>query len=149
MLYFKLQQSEVVEVRDSYPGRDVQWADMDSPQRNGWIARSDLRNALDAEAVAVQASKLTGKKFMTCDSGEGVYPRFDIIESPKIGDRVSRAFNGDAYPCGTIIAITPGLRITTDQGHKFNRQQKSGAWKEIGSPFYMIHGDHYEQNPHF
>lgn len=115
----------------------------------GWVSRWDWWDYETVERVAKAVTKLVGEPHLAIDRGEGVSPRFDIILAPKVGDEVSKSFNGDSYPMGKITAISPSMRvITTSTGAKFYRQgPRSGAWTK--NSFSMIPGHVYEQNPHF
>lgn len=115
----------------------------------GWVSRWDWWDYGIVERIAAAVTKHVGEPHLAIDRGQGVSPRFDIILAPKIGDEVSKSFNGDSYPMGKITSISPSMRvITTSTGAKFYRQgPRSGAWTK--NSFSMIPGNVYEQNPHF
>lgn len=114
----------------------------------GWVSRWDWWDYGVVERIAAAVTKYVGELHIAVDRGQGVSPRLDIILAPKVGDEVSKSFNGDTYPMGTITKISPSMHvITTSTGAKFYRQGKnSGTWAK-GS-FYLIPGKVYEQNPH-
>lgn len=99
--------------------------------------------------LALKLTAITGKTFLPADAGPGVSPRYTVFEPPAIGDDVSYGFNGDYYPCGQIVKITKGWRITTSTGKVFNRYKESAGWRMVGGTWSMVKGVHDERNPHF
>lgn len=100
------------------------------------------------EAAAEVAAEL-GPNYIATDAGHGVSPRYDVIELPKVGDKVSYAFNGDYYPCGEIASISKSLKlITTTEGRKFYRVRQTGCWKNAGT-WSLVPGHVSKQNPEF
>lgn len=87
--------------------------------------------------------------------------KYNVAILPKVGDDVSKAFNGDYYPAGQIVAISKsGEKITTSTGEVFRRPRRrltdaAGRefpvfqWRENSGPFCLIEGTHDERNPHF
>ena len=115
----------------------------------GWVCRHDFKSIDSAQEIADAASVFTGRTYIATDSGEGCYPRYDVIEAPAVGDEVSYAFNGDYYPCGHIKSISASLKlITTDTGRKFYRRGKSGAWLNNGM-WSLVPGHIERLNPEF
>ena len=115
----------------------------------GTIARHEIRDFHHATQIAGQASLLTGNTYLPIDNGESVWPRYDVIIAPSIGDPVSYSFNGDSRPCGYIKAISPTFKqITTTDGKKFYRRKNTAIWK-YNSVWGLIHGHHNELNPEF
>lgn len=113
------------------------------------INRNDITSMAHAEEIAADATALTGKLHVAADKGNGCYPRFDVIEAPRVGEKVSRCFNGDYYPAGTIVRVSASLkRVTTDTGVTFNRVRQSASWRSNGT-WYMTPGHKDERNPHF
>jgi hypothetical protein len=113
--------------------------------------RNDLKTLEDAARVAASLSRATGVTYLPTDT-PNCSPRFDVIEAPKVGDFVSHGFNGDAYPVGTIIAITPTWQcvIQREDGstvRAYRRNATSGSWRLDG--FSMIRGRHDYRNPSF
>ena len=102
----------------------------------------------EVEALAAKFST-DDKTLLGYDCGEYNSPRFGLIEAPKIGDEVSYAFNGDYTPCGTIVKITKGWRITTSDGKVFNRKKKSPGWMMVGGTWRLVAGHHNERNQEF
>lgn len=132
---------------------------------DGFETRTDWQTFEQADKIARELSEATGRVFLAVDSGPNVSPRYDVIEAPKIGDSVSRGFNGDYYPCGTVTHIgkdyrtitTSDLKRTYDSEdnevltpRKFWRKKLTGAWmEEGGGPFCLVSGHRDERNPSF
>ena len=154
MNYFKLNDRlEVTEVSNKYPdnaGNITDWySKSDGSHGAGWACRQDFDSFMLAQQVADSASKLTGKQFIATDAGNGVYPRYDVIEVPMVGDEVSYSFNGDSYPCGVITSISKSLKkVTTSEGKVFYRRRLTGCWL-MNKTWALVGGHRYEQNPHF
>jgi hypothetical protein len=89
-------------------------------------SRWDWKDIREVEHIA----SLLGEGFIGTDAGPNVSPRYDVIALPKVGDKVSYAFNGDSYPCGTVKSISKSKSlIITTEGQKFYRRKASGCWK--------------------
>lgn len=87
--------------------------------------------------------------YIATDAGAHVSPRYDVILAPTVGSPVSRSFNGDSYPCGTITSVSKTLKkVTTSDGSVFFRKRLSGTWLKNGA-WALISGHVYEQNPSF
>jgi hypothetical protein len=127
------------------------WAvDQDGKQKpDGWINRNDILSFARASTLASILSEKLGRLYLPADAGPRTSPRYDVIEAPQVSDEVSRGFNGDYYPCGTITKITPTYQITTSTGAKFRRVKESSRWQETGGGFSMVHGVRDERNPSF
>jgi hypothetical protein len=149
MLNFQVNANkEVVQVAAELPQGDKQWVST-SEDGSGWMCRRDINSMDDAGKLAQSATEVTGKLYLPVDAGSGVWPRFDVIEAPAVGDEVSYAFNGDYYPCGTIKSISASFRlITTTEGQKFYRRRESACWKYNGV-WSMVDGHREELNPSF
>lgn len=137
MLYIKLKNGLPVEISDTYKcGADFQccwdWTSLDEVQR-----------------LARYVTAMTGDVYLGVDKGDHISPRFNVVKAPKVGEKVSRMFNGDAYPAGEIVKITKGWQITTSTGKKFRQVKQTGSWREVRGPFWLIAGHVYEKNPHF
>ncbi len=110
----------------------------------------DWKSLSEVEEIAAIISKMYNKLFIGTDSGDGCYPRFDIIEPPQIGDKVSYGFNGDYYPDGEITKISKSLlKITTSGGHNYLRRKKTGAWLQAGGAWHLVSGHRNDKNPSF
>jgi hypothetical protein len=149
MLHFQVNANkEIVQVAAELPQGDKQWVST-SEDGSGWMSRRDIDSMDDAGKLAQSATEVTGKLYLPVDAGSGVWPRFDVIEAPAVGDEVSYAFNGDYYPCGQIKSISASFRlITTTEGQKFYRRRESACWKYNGV-WSMVDGHREELNPHF
>ncbi len=140
MLYIKIENDKVVGLKTSWT------ADMAG---EGWTDRWNWNSYEEVEKLAEMVADFTGKKYLPLDCGSHVSPRFDVLEAPAIGDEVSRTFNGDYYPVGTIVKISDSFRvITTSEGKWFYRDKLSGRWLSHGT-WALIPGTHKELNPHF
>jgi len=145
MRYIKLQNGLPVEVSNKYPDEFSPVKD----GKNGWISTRDFNSLQEAETMAKYVTAFTGEIYLASDDGPKVFPRWEIFKAPRVGEEVSRGFNGDYYSCGKIVSITKGWRVTTDSGARFNRVKQTGSWKEIGGSFFMVPGIINELNPHF
>jgi hypothetical protein len=138
MLSFRIEEGQVVEVTSEFT----------SQKEGKWINRNNLYTFDFAVLIAEQATELTGDLHLAIYR-ESVLPHCDIIRSPKVGDPVSYAFNGDSYPCGEIVKISRSLKVvTTSTGRKFYRRKESGAWINAGT-WTLVHGHVETRNPHF
>lgn len=138
MLYIDINTYEVI---DSDRAKDRRY--VDTMTRHDWAS---YETACD---VAAKVTAKEGELYIGIDNGSNIYPRFDIIKAPVVGDEVSYSFNGDTYPDGKIAKISESMRvITTDTGKSYYRRKLTGAWKHHQT-WTLVHGHHYEQNPHF
>lgn len=113
------------------------------------MTRHDWKSYDVAAAVAYDVSNAEHALYIAIDCGPGVYPRYDIIKAPAVGDDVSYTFNGDYYPDGKIASISESLRIVvTDTGNKYYRHKLTGAWKRHKT-WTLVRGHITERNPHF
>ena len=120
---------------------------------------SDMKSFEEAEQIAEACTKLTGETYLAFDNGAGTSHRYGIMVPPKVGDDVSYGFNGDYYPCGKVVRITPGWRIYTEDtslpkgAHRqqcmFNRVRKTSGWKMKGGTWGLVKGIVDERNPSF
>ena len=148
MIYVKLDEHNQVD----------QMCDSDNPHydhneiiagQNDWQSRHDWKSFEQVEQIAAGLTKLIGDVYLAVDQGSSTWPRYDVMKAPKVGDKVSYAFNGDYYPDGEIVGITNGWRITTSTGNKYNRRKNSGSWRKIGGTWSLVQGHINERNPHF
>ena len=116
----------------------------------------DFKSIEEVEAIAAHFNEqgVHGRSedkpfFLAYDDGEYTSHRFGIVEPPKVGDDVSYGFNGDYYPCGKIVRITKGFRITTSDGDVFNRRKQSSRWVKVGGTWSLVKGIVNERNPSF
>jgi hypothetical protein len=141
MLYVKIQNDRAVGAQTEYPGEER--AALTFETRNDW------KSFGRAEVVAAQLSLATGTKYIATDAGPHVSPRYDVIACPQVGQEVSKEFNGDSYPEGVIVSISPTLwRIETSTGATFFRRGKSGTWLESGT-WSLTRGHVDKRNPSF
>lgn len=113
-------------------------------------SRWDWKSKEEVDRLAMFLTAMTGKSYIGTDAGDSVFPQFDIVEIPSVGDKVSYAFNGDCYPDGEIVSINKkNLKITTSSGQVYKRRKNTGSWTQGQGGWYLVNGHHYEQNPHF
>lgn len=119
------------------------------PSSKPYENRNDWRTMARAEQVASELNEKFGNCFMAVDYGPCVWPRYDVIMKPKVGDEVSKYFNGDSTPEGTITKVSSTMkRIETSTGMVFYRKRKSGCWVANGT-WSMTQGHHHSRNPSF
>lgn len=147
MLHIRFENFEPVEVIDDYPQNPI-WARnaRGVNSGNGWMNRNDFKSFAEVQEIAEKLTARFGVVYLPATHGTR---QFDVIKAPAVGDKVSKYFNGDAYPEGEIVRITGKWQVTTSTGVKFRRQQETGSWKEVNGSFYMIGGHINERNPHF
>lgn len=135
MLYFRYAAGKLIEVTADHCSNAT--------------TRHDIQNLAHAEEIATDATRLTGRLHIGVDQGDCTWPRYDVIEAPKVGDPVSRAFNGDYYPAGTITKVSPTLkRVETSTGVLFFRVRETASWRSAGT-WWMYRGHRSELNPSF
>ena len=151
MIYIRVENGRPVEISEKHPGCGDHWVETGMHLKNatGWMSGRDFNSFEDARTMAAYLTALKAVQFLPVDEGSGTYPRFRVIEAPKVGDLVSKSFNGDSYPCGTVTKITPTWQITTDEGGKFRRYKETGGWRAEGGTWWMTAGHIDERNPHF
>lgn len=150
MFYIRLHNGLPKEVSNTYPAPDAVWVKHPgSGKASGWMTSRDCSSKEHADTLARYLTAMTGDAYLGCDEGAGTYPRYRVVQAPKVGDFVSKSFNGDSYPVGTVTKISPTWIVTTDVGKKFRRWKESGGWREQGRGFWMVKGHLDERNPHF
>lgn len=156
MLTFLIQNDRVVLATDSFDNARATLAAMNTgqPGSTKLVSRHELKSLDDAEKLAREANLFgmlftPAKTYLATDAGGHTSPRFDVIEAPRIGDRVSAYFNGDSYPEGTITKISDSYRrIETSTGKVFWRRRNSGSWIS-GRTWSMSRGWTDKRNPSF
>lgn len=164
MLYMRINEvGEVVEVASEMPEAlkscPGAWArGRDGAFGQGWLNRNDIECFEMAGDMAKSASKNLGKVYLAIDSGPNVSPRYDVFEAPKVGDDVSKAFNGDYYPVGKVVKIGKDYKriYVSDASPSagackapevFVRRKLSGAFVNKG--WSLVPGVRNERNPSF
>lgn len=137
MLHFEVQNGKLVSVST------------ESQRGESWITRHAFKTLEQADEMAAQATELTGDLHVGVDNGSSVWPRYDVVRAPKVGDEVSYAFNGDYYPDGVIAKVSATLIVTTSTGNTYRRRRKTGRWAQPGGTWSLVHGHHSDKNPHF
>jgi hypothetical protein len=131
---------------DGQPTEVVTTFEKIGPSTN-FTNRTMWKDASYVHELCTKLNEKFGDKYMVISTNFAIGNKMDIILKPQIGDEVSRAFNGDIYPCGTITHISKTMKkITTSHGTTFWRQGDSGCWRDM--PWSMVPGHRYEQNPH-
>lgn len=139
MLYVRFENGQAVEAVPSVAGYDS----------TGFETRNDWQTLARAEQVARELTEATGKPFIGTDAGRYTSPRYDVIAAPVLGAPVSRSFNGDSYPAGTITKISKSLRrVETSDGSVFFRRGQSASWVNVGT-WGMTMGHVDRRNPEF
>lgn len=101
---------------------------------NQWQCPWDWTSFEQVEEIAKKLSDFVGLEYLAVDNGEWAYPRFDVVEAFKVGDKVSKAFNGDYYPAGVIVSVSKSHEVvTTSSGLKFYRRKLSSQWIADGT----------------
>ncbi len=143
MLYVLFVANRPVSATTEYPKEINGGFNTNYQNRNDWKSLDEVRT------IAAQLTEYTNLPYVAVDNGGNVSPRFDIIETPKVGDKVSRAFNGDYYPAGVIAKVSSSLkRIETTDGTVFYRRRESASWVSAGT-WSMVDGHESRLNPSF
>ncbi|CAB4161134.1 hypothetical protein UFOVP728_31 [uncultured Caudovirales phage] len=154
MLYFKINRRyDVIAINDGMPAElkanFTLWLRHLDNNGTGWITCDDLDTMMFAQLIADAATAYTSELYIATDNGEWVSPRYEVIKAPKVGDQVSKAFNGDYYPVGVIASISKSLKvIETSTGLKFYRRKLRGAWINAGT-WSLVPGHIQRWNPEF
>lgn len=146
MLFFRRDPATktIVAVSETYPTGD-QWLTRE------WSGARDCEDIQEATALALAANELTEPgRYIPIDRGRNVSPRYDVMMAPMVGEEVSKGFNGDYYPCGTIVAISPTMKkITTSDGTVFYRKRENSPRWSCDGTFCLVRGRIDERNPSF
>jgi hypothetical protein len=143
MLFVKMKNGLPVNVRDSYPNEF-------EIREGGWQSRWDWTSFEEVSGIARYLTAMTGIGHVGTDEGSSVSPQFDVIVIPRLGDKVSYAFNGDSYPDGEITCVS-GKRLTvmTSTGNCYRRKKNTGNWLKTGGTWSLVAGHERKQNPEF
>lgn len=116
--------------------------------------RMDRKNRFKTMTEAQDRAELltnqTGEHHVAYESNYSIN-RFIAQRLPQVGDDASMGFNGDYYPCGKIVRISPTYnRITTSNGVAFTRVGPC-SWVRGGKrgTFSLIQGVINRRNPEF
>ena len=138
MLYIDTNTFEVVTASQA---KDRRYADT--------MCRHDWKSYEEAREVAEKVFCAEKELYIGIDNGELIYPRYDIVKAPVIGDEVSYAFNGDYHPDGVIVSVSASLRVVeTDSGNRYYRKRLTGKWL-LNKTWSLVAGHHNERNPSF
>lgn len=141
MLFVKIQNDRPVKVSHKL--------NLEEHSDKSWTSRWDWKDFETVSCLARYLTAMSGKCYLPVDNGPHHGPRYDIIEAPSIGDEVSYGFNGDYYPDGTVVKVSPTFQITTSTGRKYRRKGSTAGWMASGGTWGLVHGRISEQNPHF
>jgi hypothetical protein len=154
MLTVRIENGAAVEALtwEQYEAARARHSTLTYENRNDWktmeraeqVSNDLTRNYL----MKYLGSQGAGRVFLAVDNGPNVSPRYDVIEAPKVGDKVSRAFNGDFYPEGIIVKVSASYRrVETSTGVVFFRRRQSAVWSD--GTFSMVQGHISRLNPSF
>lgn len=116
----------------------------------------DLISWEEAVFMARVRSRVTTRLHLPVDRGPGVAPRFGTVEAPRVGDFVSKGFNGDYYPVGTIRRVSDPVggcyrvEVERDDGSGvavFYRRKQTSTWVMQGGTWMMVMGHYDRRNP--
>lgn len=118
---------------------------------DAWKAVNRWASFEEAEDIAAQATELTGDLHLACDRSRYVSPRYVVVRAPKVGDKVSYAFNGDYYPDGVIRHVTKTTCrvVKTDTGRTYYRRKLGAGWKMQGGTWSLVPGHISRYNREF
>lgn len=112
-----------------------------------YCSRNDWDTKEQAEKVAADATAFSRRLYVVSDR-PNVSPRYDVVDAPSLGDRVSYYFNGDTYPDGEIARVSKTLKVmTTTTGNRYYRSTTGGSWTR-GS-WSLVRGHRTTRNPSF
>jgi hypothetical protein len=141
MLYVKVQKGLPVDIAKRLT--------IEQQRSTAWQSRWDWKDFATVTRLAKYVTAMTGKTYLPADNGPHHSPQFDLVDAPAIGDEVSYGFNGDYYPDGTVVKITPTFQITTSTGKKYRRKGMTSGWYQPGGTWGLVAGHVYAQNPSF
>lgn len=109
----------------------------------------DVKSFDQAQAIAADESARTGRTVLAVDRGPNVWPRYNIVTPPQVGEDVSEGFNGDYYPVGKVEKIGKDYKRIKAGGRWFYRRKLTARWCQGGSPFCLVQGTRHEWNREF
>lgn len=120
-----------------------------TPEQDYFERIHNIKSWTEIRVYAEELTAKTGIMYLPCDYGKHRSPRYEAIAAPRVGDAVSKRFNGDSYPAGYVVSVSPTYKkITTSTGVSFYRVKNTGSWRNDGT-WYLVHGHHSEWNPSF
>lgn len=114
-----------------------------------WKGSWDFKSLDEVKGYALYLTAMTGDSYVGVDRTASVSPQFDVVCVPKVGDAVSKSFNGDSYPDGIVVKVTKNLTVVTSTGSRYRRFKETSGWRKEGGTWWLINGHHDERNPHF
>lgn len=150
MLTVRMENGKAMEALtwEQYEAARARRTNLTYENRNDW---KTMQRAEEVSNELTRASVARGdnRVFLAVDAGPNVSPRYDIVEAPKVGDKVSRGFNGDYYPAGEIAKVSASYkRVETTTGVVFFRRKQSAVWVSDRT-WAMVDGHKDERNPSF
>ena len=144
MLYFIYRNNKLSSISPVYVGPGEGYSVV---TRNELTFESAVKLADDANRYSGEYD--LADTYLVADKGHGISPRYDVIAAPKVGNKVSRSFNGDYHPAGEVTKVSASFkRVATSDGTVFYRQGASASWVSNGKDA-MVGGHHKEQNKEF
>jgi hypothetical protein len=112
----------------------------------------DRRDKVEAQRHLEERVAETGVEHIIFNSADESWPFWEVSRLPQIGDEISYGFNGDSYPCGTIVKISKTMKkITGSGGDTFYRSPKprqQSTWRKHKT-WTMTFGHTEKRNPSF
>ena len=150
MLMVKMLEGKAIEARNL--------GEVPNEELPKWVGRWDWNSMAEVERIAHELNEAANKViylngarkpfYMAADAGPGVSPRYDVFSPPRMGDDVSYSFNGDSYPDGHVVSVSPNYRvIVTSTGNRYYRVKQSAGWRRNGT-WWLVAGHISERNPH-
>ena len=126
----------------------VNWRDA-AARGEDWLYLCNLPSFAVAESVAKQITERTGREYIAADNGTHTSHRYSVGAVPRVGDPVSKGFNGDYYPCGYVKSVSASRKVVeTTTGYRFYRHRQTAAWR-LHKCWWLIAGHRDERNPSF
>ena len=140
-MYVKIVKGRPVDYKHKF--NDLECADRQ------WKGPWDFQSLEEVKGYALYLTAMVGDLYVGVDRTSAVSPRYDITRVPKVGDEVSKSFNGDSYPDGVVVKVTKNLTVITSTGSRYRRYKETSGWRKEGGTWWLLYGHHDERNPHF
>lgn len=113
----------------------------------------EVLDFLRAATIADILTSKTGELHVPVDRGGYCSPRYGMVRVPRVGDLVSKSFNGDTYIVGKVVRVSASLRRVETQHNDgrrltFYRRKLTASWLN-GGMWALVRGHHEERNPEF
>lgn len=139
--------------RLSGPPRPIPAGQLADEIAKGRCVDWEIVNFIHAATIADLLTKSTGKLYVPVDREQWTAPRYSVVRVPRVGDLVSKSFNGDTYVVGKVVRVSKSLRRVVvahlDDGRTwaFYRRRLTASWLLDGM-WALVRGHHEERNPH-